>query len=252
MTLAAACVALACSTLAVSACGSGDNGKDDKATPGARPATGETALPQGSQPVELNPAQFTTKVDNPYWPMRRGSRWVYDSRQERIVGSVTDKEKTVSGGIEALTLRDVVTAKDGDLVEVTDDWYAQDPEGNVWYLGEDTKEYKGGKVVSTSGSWEHGVDGAYAGVIMPAKPRPGLVYRQEYYKGEAEDRAKVLSVDAKVTVPFGTFDNCVETEDTTPLEPNVVEHKYYARNTGPVLRTTASGGGREELVSFTR
>lgn len=216
----------------MSGCGSGDDGKDNEA--------------------ELDAAELTTKVDNPYWPMRRGSRWIYESKQERVVVSVTDEEKTVSGGIEALTLRDVATANDGDLIEVTDDWYAQDREGNVWYLGTDAKEYEGGKVVSSSGSWEHGVDGAYGGIIMPAKPRPGLVYRQEYYKDEPEDTAKVLSVDAKVTVPFGSFDSCVETEDTTPLEPNVVERKYYARNTGPVLRTTASGGGREELVSFTR
>ena len=85
----------------------------------------------------------------------------------------------------------------------------------------------------------------------PPTRKPGLEYRQEYYKGEAEDAAKVLSLDATAKVPFGTFENCLKTEDTTPLEPDVVEYKYYARNVGPVLRTNAEGGGREELVSFT-
>jgi hypothetical protein len=96
------------------------------------------------------------------------------------------------------------------------------------------------------------VDGAYAGIIIPADPKPGLEYRQEYYKGEAEDVAKVLSLNATASVPFGTFEKCLKTLDTTSLEPDVREHKYYARNVGPVLRTNAEGGGREELVSFTK
>ena len=184
--------------------------------------------------------------------MPRGARWVYLSNEERIVVEVTNKKKRIAG-VEALVLRDTVTQRGGGgFVEVTDDWYAQDKAGNVWYLGEDTKEYENGKVSSTTGSWEHGVDGAYAGIIMPAKPRPGVTYRQEYYKGEAEDEAKVLSVDAKVSVPFGTFENCVKTQETTPLEPDVVEYKYYARGVGHVLRTTEDGGGREELVRYER
>ena len=215
-------------------------------------ADGAAALPRGGEPVELDPADFTTKIDNPYWPMPRGGRWVYLSDQERIVVEVTNKKKKIAG-VEALVLRDTVTQRDGGgFVEVTDDWYAQDKEGNVWYLGEDTKEYKKGKESSTAGSWEHGVDGAYAGIIMPANPRPGMAYRQEYYKGEAEDLAKVVSVDAGVTVPFGTFRNSVKTEETTPLEPGLVEYKYYARGTGHVLRTTEDGGGREELVEYER
>jgi hypothetical protein len=164
----------------------------------------------------------------------------------------TTRKKTVEG-IDAVVLTDVVTSNNGgDYVEVTEDWYAQDSKGNVWYLGEDTKEYENGKIASTKGSWEHGVKGAYAGIIIPANPRPGLTYRQEYYKGEAEDEAKILRLDAKATVPAGSFVACLETEDTTPLEPDVAEHKFYARNVGPVLRTTAEGGGREELISFTR
>jgi hypothetical protein len=242
---------LTISCMAVVGCGS--NGDEDKSADRA-PSGSEGArsdLPQGSEPVELDPADFTTRIDNPYWPMVRGRKWVYEAEDERIEVTVTNKKKTVEG-VEAVVLRDVVTGKDGGLVEVTDDWYAQDSAGNVWYLGEDTKEYENGKVVTTAGSWESGVDGAEAGIIMPAKPRPGLSYRQEYYEGEAEDSAEVLSLDETVEVPFGSFQNVLKTEDTTPLEPDVVEHKFYAKNVGPVLRTSAGGGGREELVSFRR
>ena len=232
------------------AAGSATTTETTEATESTEAAGGGSGLPQGSEPVDLDPADFTTKIDNPYWPMPRGARWVYLSDTERIVVEVTNRRKKIDG-VEALVLRDTVTQRDGGgFVEVTDDWYAQDKEGNVWYLGEDTKEYQDGKVSSTTGSWEHGVDGAYAGIIMPADPRPGLTYRQEYYEGEAEDVGKVIGTDAKVTVPFASFENCVKTQDSTPLEPGVVEYKYYARGVGHVLRTTKDGGGREELVSF--
>jgi hypothetical protein len=214
-----------------------------------------SALPQDSATVELDPDEFTTEIDNPYWPMRPGNRWVYRERDEdgvtRVEVSVTDRTKVVDG-IEAVVVRDVVT-RNGEVIEDTFDWYAQDDEGNVWYLGEDTKELEDGKVKSTAGSWEAGVDGAQAGVIVPADPRPGLKYRQEYYRGEAEDAAEVLSVNAKASVPFGSFTGVLQTKDTTPLEPDLVEHKFYARRIGPVLATAvSSGGGREELLIFQR
>jgi hypothetical protein len=141
----------------------------------------------------------------------------------------------------------------GEVVEDTYDWYAQDADGNVWYLGEDTKEFEGGKVVSTAGSWEAGVDGAQAGIVVPGTPELGLEYRQEHYEGEAEDRGKVLSLDEWVEVPAGTYRPALMTKDWTPLEPDVLEHKFYAKGVGPVLAITLSGGsGREELVSFRR
>jgi hypothetical protein len=213
---------------------------------------GQTELPQGSERVELDAAEFTTEIDNPYWPMAPGSRWVYREDGElKVVVTVTDRKKVVAG-IDALVVHDVVT-ENGEVIEDTFDWYAQDAEGNVWYLGEETKEFEDGKVVSTSGSWEAGVDGAQAGIVVPADPQPGMKYRQEYYKGEAEDRAEVLSVDAKATVPFGSFSDVLQTKDTTPLEPDLVEHKYYAREIGPVLAVAVSNsGGREELISFRR
>ena len=243
------------------ATGSVASGGDDPGTRAAASA-GEAAggsLPTGSEPVNLDPAEFTAEIDNPYWPMSPGSRWVYEETDEegtllRVEVTATDQTKTIANGVEARVVHDVVS-EDGEPVEVTDDWYAQDSAGNIWYLGEDTAEYKSGKVVSREGSFEAGVDGAQPGIIMPGNPEVGLAYRQEYYKGQAEDKAKVLSFDAQATVPFGSFDGVLETEDINPLnEPKpAVEHKYFARDVGPVLTIGISGGGgREELVSYTK
>jgi hypothetical protein len=200
-------------------------------------------------PAQLDPADFTTKIDNPYWPMKPGSRWLYREGKARDVLTVTGRTKKIMG-IEAVVVHDVLS-EDGEVMEDTFDWYAQDSSGNVWYMGEDTKELEGGKVVSTEGSWEAGVDGAQPGVIVPAKPEVGMTYRQEYYKGEAEDAGEVLSLDARETVPYGSFDGLLETKDYSPLEPKVVEHKYYAKGVGPILAITVSGGSdREELIRF--
>jgi hypothetical protein len=215
------------------------------------------SLPQGSEPVHLNPAHFTTKIDNPYWPMRPGSRWVYretdpEGTNQRVVITVTRKTKKIANGITARVVHDVVT-ENGAPVEVTNDWYAQDKAGNVWYLGEHTTEYAKGKPTTTAGSFEAGVDGAQPGIIMPAKPRAGLSYRQEYYKGHAEDKAQVLSLKEQVEVPFGHFrpGQVLMTRDLNPLKPNILEYKFYARGVGPVLAVGVSGGSdREELVSF--
>jgi hypothetical protein len=211
-------------------------------------------LPRGSEPVKLDPAEFTSRIDNPYWPMAIGSRWVYlesdgEGGKQRSVVTVLGRTKRILG-IEARVVHDVVTAN-GKLVENTYDWYAQDKQGNVWYLGEDTKEYENGKVSTTKGSWQAGVDGAHAGIVMPARPKVGTAYRQEYYKGEAEDRARVLSVNEQVTVRRGFFTRVLMTKDFTPLQPRLLEYKFYARGIGPVLAVTVSGGtDRAELVSF--
>jgi len=212
-------------------------------------------LPQGSEPVNLDPADFVSQIDNLYWPMAPGTRWVYresdpkgNAVKVRVV--VTDRTKQILG-IDATVVHDVVSDH-GELIENTFDWYAQDECGNVWYLGENTKEYENGQVVSTEGSWEAGVDGAEAGIAMPGDPQVGLAYRQEYYAGEAEDAAEVLSVDEKAQVPYRRFRNVLLTKDFTPLHPKILEYKMYARNVGPVLVIGVSGGSdREELVSFT-
>jgi len=212
-------------------------------------------LPQGSEPVKLDPADFSINIDNPYWPMTPGSKWVYSEtdtkgRNQKVVVEVTHKTKMITGGIEARVVRDTVT-ENGAPVEITDDWYAQDNAGNVWYLGEATAEYKIGKVTTRAGSFEAGVDGAQPGIAMPANPEPGLSYRQEYYKGEAEDKAAVITVgEERVQVPFGYFDKDVlMTRDLVPTEPKVQELKFYAPNVGPVL-SVHTDGGRAELVSY--
>ncbi len=124
-------------------------------------------------------------------------------------------------------------------------------EGNVWYLGEDTAEFEDGEIVSTAGSFEAGVDGALPGIIVPAEPRPGMRYRQEYYEGEAEDNGEVLSTDEMADVPYGHFENMLLTKDTITIEPDVLEYKLYAPDVGPVLVLGVSGGsGREELISM--
>jgi hypothetical protein len=244
--------------IVLAACGDGGS-KSPEPTASVAPSESPTAavssgLPQGGEPFDLDPASFVAEIDNPYWPMSPGSRWVYtetdaDGNELQVEVTVTSETKVIAG-ITATVVHDTVT-ENGSVIEDTFDWYAQDADGNIWYLGEDTKEYENGEVVSTAGSWEHGVDGALAGVAVPADPAIGMAYRQEYYAGEAEDMGKVLALDATADVPFGSFDGCLQTEDTTPLEPDVLEHKYYCRGVGPVLAIDAGGGGgREELTTF--
>jgi hypothetical protein len=225
------------------------------AGPAASSAPPSFALPQGSEPVALDPALFAgVALDHPFWPMAPGSKWTY--RETDAEGAEQQVEVTVTGdtkdilGIPATVVHDIVTA-DGETIEDTFDWYAQDTQGNLWYLGEDTKEYENGEVVSTEGSWEAGVDGAQPGIILPADPQVGHAYRQEYYAGQAEDGAEILSVDEQVDVPFGTFESVLETRDFTPLEPDVEERKFYARGVGPVEVVQTSGGSSHEvLLSF--
>ena len=197
------------------------------------------------RPVQPIPVQMTLST---------GSRapLLAPTAKLRVVVTVTNQTKRIANGVVARVVRDVVS-QGGDLVEVTDDWYAQDGAGNIWYLGEATKDYENGKVVSTSGSFEAGVDGAQAGVVMPANPRVGMAYRQEYYAGKAEDRAEVFSLREQVEVPSGHFSKVVMTRDLNPLKPRILEYKFYARGVGPVLILGVSGGSaREELVSFRR
>lgn len=222
-----------------------------------KPTAKEVELPRGSEPVALDPAEFTTKIDNPFWPMRPGTRWTYretdvGGAQLKVVVVATTATKRIANGITARVMRDVVT-ENGELVEDTKDWYAQDSAGNVWYMGENTAEFEEGAITTRAGSFEAGVDGALPGIIMPADPQPGMKYRQEYYKGEAEDNGEVLSLDEMAEVPYGQFDHALLTKDTITIEPDVLEYKLYAKGIGPVLVLGVSGGaGREELVEVDR
>jgi hypothetical protein len=198
-------------------------------------------------PVWLDPVQFTTRIDNPFWPMTPGNRWVYRETdgtgdQQRVEVTVTRQTKTILG-IRARVVRDVVV-EDGRVQEVTDDWYAQDRQGNIWQLGE-RKHGDAGAKLAAGDSWEAGVANAQPTIVVPGNPDPGTVYRQR------RAALQVLNSASRAEVPYGFFDQLVITREWGPLEPRQVEHEFYARGVGPVLAVTVSGGsGREELVGF--
>jgi hypothetical protein len=232
-------------------------GSDDDDSASADTQAGTSTFPQTSEPANLDPADFSTTVDNPYFPLPVGARWLIrvtdtEGLEQRETITVTDQTKKIANGVEARVVDDIVR-EDGKPVEVTHDWYAQDSEGNVWYFGEDTTEYLDNGEKDTSGSFEAGVNGADAGVAMLAHPEAGQTYREEYYKGQAEDRSRVLALGQQAEVPFGHFTDVLLTEDYTPIEPDVLELKFYAKGIGQVLAQTVSGGSeREELISFTK
>jgi len=193
----------------------------------------------------IDPARFVTRITNPLFPLEPGSRWTYVSGDETIEVTVLLETKTILG-VTTTVVHDVASVGD-EVIEDTFDWYAQDLDGAVWYFGEDTRSFEDGEV-STEGSWEAGVDGAKPGVIIPANPEVGQQYRQEYYACEAEDLGEIVSLCATAKLPIGTFKNCLQTLDTTPLEPDVREHKFYCPGVGLVLAIDLATGEREMLV----
>jgi hypothetical protein len=198
------------------------------------------------------PAAWASAVTNQYYPLIPGTTYQYQGDTpdgvETITIEVLDQTKVING-VVARVVRDRAFL-DGELIEDTQDWFAEDADGNVWYLGEDTKEYEDGQVISTEGSWEWGVDGALPGIVMWADPaaHPGEEYRQEFYQGEAEDWGKVVAVDQAVTVPHGSFTGCVKTEDWSGLEPAIREHKYYCPDIGLTMEEKVATTERVELV----
>lgn len=209
----------------------------------------DSPTPPGNGDITIDPADYVAGVDNPYWPLVPGTTFIYEGDGERIVVEVKPESKTILG-VECMVVRDRVWEA-GELVEDTNDWYAQHVDGDVWYFGEDSKEIEDGHVVDTEGSWEAGVDGAEPGVLMRGAPEIGEVYQQEYYEGEAEDMAEVLSLSAPATVAFGSYPSCLKTREWTPLEPGVAEEKYYAPGVGLVLEVMVEGGtGSVELVDI--
>ena len=201
------------------------------------------------------PSAFVRSVDNPFFPLRPGTTLRYEGTADgdRATDTVTVTRQTkMILGIKAVVVLDVATAG-GKPSEKTNDWYAQDKRGNVWYLGEDSFDRKNGRWVRNDGSWQAGVNGAKAGIIMKGRPRAGDTYRQEFYKGHAEDLGRVLRTGVSVSTPYRSFRGTLETRDWSPLEPGVVEHKYYARGIGEVKSFLARGGvERMALVSVQR
>jgi hypothetical protein len=201
---------------------------------------------------KFDPCNFGNQIiDNPYFTLTPGTTFTYQTKTEdgteKDMVIVTNETKEILG-ITTTVVWDRVWL-DEELTEETFDWHAQDKQGNVWYMGEDSKEYENGKVVSTEGSWEAGVDGAKPGIIMEADPQVGDSYRQEYYPGHAEDAAKVVSLNETVKVPFGTFTNCLQTRDVSLLDPTQDEDKYYCTSVGGVtLEVAIDSGERTELI----
>jgi hypothetical protein len=247
--------------LLVAGCGSDGSTSSGTGDGPASSSAGGTTLGQpvidpgdgGDYRPVLDPGDFVSVIDNPYLPWTVGSTWTYEGETadgtERTVVTVTDQTKEIIG-IPATVVRDSVSL-DGELIEDTYDWYAQDKEGNVWYLGEDSTEYENGKPAGTQGSWEAGVDGALPGIVMPATPTVGDAYRQEYLAGEAEDLAEVIAVGQSATVPAGSYEDVAVMREWNPLEPDVVEEKSYAPGVGQVSeRMTVGGDEVADLVEF--
>jgi hypothetical protein len=220
------------------------DGSSNAASPLAKPAASpsETAAESEYAP-DIDPADFVTTIDNELFPLLPGTifklRGATVDGIERETITVTDKTKEVMG-VTTTVVKDVMRV-DGEIAEYTFDWYAQDVEGNVWYFGEDTAEYENNKIVSREGSWEAGVDGAEPGIIMSADPQPTDSYRQEYYKGHAEDMFWVVATGVAVKTPLGSFEDAVQVLEWTPLEPKIVVEKLYVAGTGLVSEHALSG-----------
>jgi hypothetical protein len=208
----------------------------------------------GDYAPSIDPAEFVDVIDNPYLPYAVGTRWAYegesDGETERTEIEVLAETREILG-VTATVVRDTVYVDD-EIVEDTFDWFAQDLDGNVWYFGEDTREFEDGVAVNTEGAWEAGIDGALPGIVMPAEPEVGDAFRQEYYPGEAEDMAEILEAGVARSIAFGEFDDVVVMKNWTPLEPEVIEEKWFASGVGMIYEmTTAGGEGSAELVEFT-
>ena len=246
---------LAVMGLAAAGCGDDDgstqagggSGSETTTTPVIDPGDG------GHYAPVIDPANFVTTVDNPYMPLAPGARWVYegtsDGEPEHTEVVVTDQQKVVMG-IPVVVVRDTVSVR-GEVVEDTYDWFAQDRDGNVWYMGEDSKEYENGQVTSTEGSWEGGVDGALPGIVMQAHPAAGQAYRQEYYPGQAEDMAEVSQVGTTKQIGLGDYQDVLVIKEWNPLEPDVVEQKYYAPGIGVIAEDTVTGGDEKSELTGT-
>ena len=189
----------------------------------------------------IDPADFVAVIDNPYLPLTPGTMSIFDGDcGEHTEVTVTARTRQIMG-VTVVEVTDQVFV-DGKLAEDTLDWFAQDSQGNVWYFGEKTAEYEHGKITSTEGTWEAGVDGAQPGIVMPAQPQVGDDYRQEWYPGQAEDLARVIDIDAAVTVPQGAYTGALVTEEWSPLDAKVIEQKWYARGVGLVEEREVKGG----------
>ncbi|HET9418211.1 MAG TPA: hypothetical protein VFO30_02635 [Chthoniobacterales bacterium] len=199
----------------------------------------------------IDPSNFVSRVTNPYFPLPPGTTFVYEGQTadgfEHDEFAVTHRTRTILG-VECVEVHDTVRT-DGQLTEDTLDWFAQDKAGNVWYFGENTHELEDGLITTIEGSFVAGVDRAKPGIIMRAHPFVGDFYRQEFALANAEDYAETVGLNATVKLANGrTYTNCLKSKETTPLEPDLREFKFYATGVGNVLEVDAVTGDRLELV----
>jgi hypothetical protein len=254
--LRSAALAVASALLVVTGSGCGSTSKSTHSSSSAAPGSASSLAPiHGTYAPSIDPANFVAAVDNRYWPLKpgmgfhfRGMRGTTPEVDDEVVTHQTEEIL----GIKCTVVRDTVSER-GRPIERTLDFYAQDKQGNVWYMGEDSFELKKGRFVKASDSWRSGVDGAKPGIIMPADPRSGDSYRQEYYpSGEALDQARVIGYSGTITVPYGTFKRALVTSEFSPLEPQT-EQKYYVAGIGEIMERVVKGHHEEfELVSVTR
>jgi hypothetical protein len=218
------------------------------ATTAGHASAADCPLPTFGPGTDYHPTvdagSFTARVDNPWFPLPVDTTLVYAGVKDgrTAVDRVTPAEATRTiDGVRTREVRDRLFV-DGVLAERTSDYFAQDSCGNVWYFGEDTAELDShGRVLNTDGTWHAGVDGAQPGVVMQAKPQLGRRFRQEWYAGQAADVFRVVGLRVPVTVPHRTFPHALRTQETTALEPGVIDGKFYARGIGEVAEFTVRG-----------
>ncbi len=253
-------------SLVAGGCGSSSDSTTVRATTagagsptGARSgsASGAASLApvHGGYEPSIDPVNFVPAVDNPYLPLKPGSGLHYKGVAEDGTTPQTDDEVVTHRtkrilGVKATVVRDVVS-EGGNPIEKTFDWYAQDKQGNVWYMGEDARELRDGGFVKATDSWQAGVDGAQPGIIVPGDPRPGDAYRQEYYPGHALDQARVVGAKGTVKVPAGAFKRPLVTVETCALEPGAAEQKFNAWGVG-VVKEQMVRGNHERFVLVRR
>ena len=249
--------------LCVLASACGGSGTQSASTTTAATTTGSSTSASNLAPIHgvyspsIDPANFVTTIDNRWFPLLPGTGFHYRGVAENGKTPQTDdmvvthQTKKILG-VTCTVVRDTVSSR-GQPIEHTFDWYAQDREGNVWYMGEDTRELHHGVFVKADDSWEAGVNGAEPGIIMPGDPKRGDTYRQEYYPHYALDQAHVLGPGGRVTVPNGSYGETLLTVETAPkLDPGVAERKWYVAGVGDVKEHTVSGNHEEiVLVSIT-
>jgi hypothetical protein len=252
--IASGCGSSSSSTTSVAAGASGTPGASGS-TAGAGPPASTLAPVHGKYSPAVDPSNFVTAIDNPYWPLKPGTTYHYKgvrgTTPQTDDETVTSQTKTIIG-IPSVQVNDVVS-EHGTPVERTRDYYAQDKWGNVWYMGEGTSELHHGHFTKASDSWVGGSGGAQPGIIMPGHPARGQQYRQEYYPGHAMDQARILGAGGPITVPNGSYRRTLMTDETAPtIDPGVHEHKLYVKGIGDVKEQTVTGNHEEiHLVSVT-